>query len=156
TALGPVFAAGFAVQQFLEILTSFLDLDSRPAFQKYKKPILGTVALALGYALANSLNMGVLQILKGVDPTKPAPVGGLDLFVTALVISAGTEGVNSILKFLKYSKEDKKRDAAAADPKSVPPGAPPPALAPQAAVAAHLNGASPAATEDALARINRQ
>ncbi len=27
------------------------------------------------------------------------------------VISAGTEGVNSILKFLKYAKEDKKNDA---------------------------------------------
>lgn len=29
TALAPVFAAGFAVQQLLEILTSFFDLDSK-------------------------------------------------------------------------------------------------------------------------------
>jgi hypothetical protein len=32
--------------------------------------------------------------------------------VTVLVISAGTEGVNSILKFLGYAKEDKKAQAA--------------------------------------------
>ena len=39
-----------------------------------------------------------------------------DLIGLALVLSAGTEGVNSILKFFKYSKEDKKATAAANDP----------------------------------------
>lgn len=34
-----------------------------------------------------------------------------DVIVTALVLSAGTEGFNSILKFLGYSKEDKKAQA---------------------------------------------
>jgi hypothetical protein len=44
-ALAPVFAAGFAVQQLLEILTSILNLDSKPAFQNSKKAILGVVSL---------------------------------------------------------------------------------------------------------------
>jgi len=51
-ALGPVFAAGFAVQQLLEILTSILDLDSQPSFQKWKKAILGVVSLGVGFSLA--------------------------------------------------------------------------------------------------------
>jgi hypothetical protein len=73
----------------------------------------------------------------------------VDFIATALIISAGTEGVNSILKFLKYSKEDKKREAAAADPKATVPAA----LAPSAEL---LSGGGLAATEDSLSRINRQ
>src|SRR5467141_205674 len=109
TALAPVFAAGFAVQQLLEILTSFL--DAWPGFQKYKKVILGFVSLAIGLALAFGVDaLRVLQPLF-MDPSgKPtAQINPLlDHLVTALVISAGTEGVNSILKFVKYAKEDKK------------------------------------------------
>lgn len=150
TALAPVFAAGFAVQQLLEILTSFFDLDSRQVFQKYKKPILGAVAFALGCALASQLDPGVLGILKA-DGAK-VPDRTLDVLATALIISAGTEGVNSILKFLKYIKEDKKREAAAADPgASVLP-----APAPREAEAVLTFGGARAASEDSLTRINRQ
>jgi hypothetical protein len=152
TALAPIFAAGFAVQQLLEILTSYFDLDSKKLFQNYKKPILGTVAFVLGLALAAEVNTGVLNILKGSPPD--TRVGLLDFIVTALIISAGTEGVNSILKFLKYSKEDKKREAAGLDPKSAPADG-------GALPTARLDGiaagvAMPGATEAALARINRQ
>lgn len=150
-ALAPVFAAGFAVQQLLEILTSFFDLDSKQFFQKFKKPILGLVALLLGLALANQLDKGVLQILQG-----STTYAWFDKLATALVISVGTEGVNSILKFLKYSKEDKKREAAGQDPKSTPAGGGgAPGL--NAAGSVTLNaGAARAATEDALVRLNRQ
>ena len=48
TALAPVFAAGFAVQQLLEILTSIFNLDTRPAFQNWKKAILGIISLVIG------------------------------------------------------------------------------------------------------------
>lgn len=124
TALAPVFAAGFAVQQLLEILTSILDLDARDSFQKYKKAILGFVSLILGLVLAYNGYLRVLQPLFAVVVTDPITKvvttsfsvtipNYLDYIVTALVISAGTEGVNSIMKFLKYSKEDKKNDAAA-------------------------------------------
>jgi len=148
-AFAPVFAAGFAVQQLLEILTSFFDLDSKKVFQNYKKPILGAVAFGLGCALASQLNIGVLHILKGGDPN--GLVSRTDFLATALIISAGTEGINSILKFLKYSKEDKKLDAAASDPKSAATGAP----APDAVAATPMSrGVRP--TEDALTRINRQ
>jgi|GEM_PF-644009 len=151
TALAPIFAAGLAVQQLLEILTSFFDLDSRQSFQKYKKPILGLVAFALGYGLAANLGLGVLQILKGGD--QAAGVGALDTLATGLIISAGTEGVNSILKFLKYSKEEKKREAASTDPRNQAPanGAAPPQ---QPNPAATSRGT--AATEAALSRINLQ
>ena len=150
TALAPVFAAGFAVQQLLEILTSFFDLDSKEFFKNYKKPILGSVALALGYALATQLDHGVLGILQGSDKYTT-----IDQLATALIISAGTEGINSILKFLKYSKEEKKRDAAAADPNSTPPASPPPA--PGAAGGGLLPPPpAPRATDSALSRINRQ
>ena len=151
-ALAPVFAAGFAVQQLLEILTSFLDLDNNEAFQRYKKPILGAVSFAFGCALASSLTTGVLGILQG-----SAGYTWRDYFATALIISAGTEGVNSILKFLKYSKEEKKREAAATDPKASVPAAPAaPALAAPAPRAVLTSGVARAATEDALTRINRQ
>src|SRR5438094_4639531 len=56
----------------------------------------------------------------------------------SLVLSAGTEGVNSILKFFKYSKEDKKATAAAKDPTG--------------GVAA--NAAASVPTVDALKRMN--
>jgi hypothetical protein len=157
TALAPVFAAGFAVQQLLEIVSSFFDLDSKEFFKKYKKPILGTAAFALGYALARQLDHGVVGILQGSDKYTT-----IDQLATALIISAGTEGVNSILKFLKYSKEDKKRDAAA-DPNGTPPAGPPPAPGAAGGLAGGAAGGgllppppAPRATEDALSRINRQ
>ena len=111
-ALGPVFAAGFAVQQLLELLTPILDKIA----QDYKKVILGVISLLAGFALV--CNVHALRVLKpleapGSDAHYPDSV---DLIVTALVLSAGTEGLNSILKFLKYSKEDKKNTAASKDP----------------------------------------
>src|SRR5258705_3427177 len=127
-ALAPVFAAGFSVQQLLEILTSVLDLDSRPNFQKYKKTILGLVALIVGFVLAHNGYLRVLQPLFIVnsitDPVTHAvtPIYSvaipryLDFIVTGLVLSAGTEGLNSILKFMKYAKEDKKNEAASKTP----------------------------------------
>jgi hypothetical protein len=149
-ALAPVFAAGFAVQQLLEILTSFFDLDTKRVFQNYKKPILGAAAFGLGLALASQLEPGVLAIL--VAEGAKTPDRTIDILATALVISAGTEGVNSILKFLKYSKETKKREAAAADPEALALAAP----SPREAEAAIAPVAAWAASEDSLARVNRQ
>ena len=128
TVLAPTFAAGFAVQQLLEIATSFLDLDAREGFQKYKKAILGFVALVVGFVLAYK---GYLQVLHPLflSETQIDPVTHkvthyysrdipdyLDFIVTGLVISAGTEGINSILKFMKYKKEAVKNEAAATTP----------------------------------------
>jgi hypothetical protein len=111
-SLGPVFAVGFAMQQLLELLASISTFSNNKSFEKYKKAILGVVSLIAGLAMASSVPE--LRILKPLGVNTP-----LDVAITGLVPSAGTEGVNSILKFLKYSKEDKKYAAASKDPASV-------------------------------------
>jgi hypothetical protein len=131
-ALAPAFAAGFAVQQLLEIVTSFLNLGDNSGFQKFKKPILGIVSLMIGFALAFGVDqLHILSVLlttvttdaAGKTTTVTPQVNNfLDAFVTGLIISAGTEGINSILKFLKYTKEDKKNQAAAKVPEGAAAG----------------------------------
>lgn len=109
TALAPVFAAGLGLQQLGEILSPVIDKIS----PNYKKIVLGLVSLVLGLILAFVAKLHVLQLL-GVTPSPG--LDPLDAVVTGFIISGGTEGVNSILKFLKYTKEDKKSDAAAKTP----------------------------------------
>jgi len=102
-ALGLAFAAGFAVQQALELLDPVL---ARLIGDADKKVVLGLVSLALGLILSFAAGLRVLQAL-GVSN-----VDFIDGVVTGLIISAGTEGFNSIMKFLGYAKEEKKGDAA--------------------------------------------
>jgi len=106
-ALGPVFAAGFAVQQLLELIGPILD-----GAGDNKKLVAGMISVAAGLGLAFGAGLSVLEPL-GVTGAHT-----VDRLTTALIISGGTEGVNSVLKFLKYTKEDKKNEAAA---KSGPP-----------------------------------
>ncbi|MCB4756916.1 MAG: hypothetical protein LHV69_07810 [Elusimicrobia bacterium] len=98
-ALGPVFAAGFAVQQLLEILSPVLD---RIKWNKNKKEFLGITSLVLGLVLSWAAGLKVLQAF-GLYRA-----GFIDVLVSGLIISAGTEGTNSIIKFLGYAKERKK------------------------------------------------
>ncbi|HYR74670.1 MAG TPA: hypothetical protein VEM96_02400 [Pyrinomonadaceae bacterium] len=106
SALGPAFAAGFAVQRLLEILDP---LVARLLGEDRKKIYLGLLSLLAGLGFTYGAGLKVLAYLI-TDKT-----GGLfrylDLLVTALVISAGTEGFNSILKFLNYKKEEKKAES---------------------------------------------
>jgi hypothetical protein len=104
-ALGPAFAAGFAVQQLLEVLDPLI---IKIIGQADKKLVLGIVAFVLGLALAFGTGLHVLE------PLGVANAGIWDTIVTGLVISAGTEGINSILKFLGYSKEKEKAEAGMA------------------------------------------
>lgn len=104
--LGPAFAAGFAVQQFLEILG--LVIEKHKSEEKTKKMMLALVSLIVGLGISWGGNINVLETLG-----KPG-LGIFDLFVTGLIISAGTEGFNSIMKFLGYSKEKEKAEAAIA------------------------------------------
>ncbi len=103
-ALGPAFAAGFAVQQLLEILDSVLEKLKFVA--ENKKAVFGLLAVIAGLLLAFGAGLRVLQPL-GLDDADL-----WDALVTALIISAGTEGFNSIVKFLGYAKENKKSEAA--------------------------------------------
>ena len=108
-ALGPAFASGFAVQRLLEILDPIL--DNNTFFKNNKKMILAIVSLIVGLALALGAGLRVLR------PLGITSADLVDIVVTALIVSAGTEGFNSIMKFLGYAKEGKKADVA---PKKYP------------------------------------
>ena len=104
-ALGPAFAAGFSLQRLLEILDP---LVTRIIGDERKRIVLGLLSLAVGLLLAFALDLHVLTKL-GV--TLSPRMGYLDYLVTALIVSAGTEGFNSILKFLSYKKEESEATA---------------------------------------------
>ena len=101
-ALGPAFAAGFAVQRLIEILDPIF--EKFKIIKKYKAAFLGLASLIVGLFLAFSAGLRVLKHL-GVSN-----VDFIDGLVTALIVSAGTEGFNSIMKFLGYSKDKKKKE----------------------------------------------
>lgn len=109
-ALGPAFAAGFAVQRLMEIVDALLSAR-QPG--KTKPAVLGVISLVVGMLLAFAGKLRVLLPLGGdLDATLGANLAAfVDYLVTGLVISAGTEGFNSILKFLNYKKEEKKAEA---------------------------------------------
>ena len=102
--LAPIFAASLAVQQVLEVV-------SVPLGNKYGelrlKPILGVTGFIIGVILAYVFHLNVMEYFKVENAG-----GFLDKVVTALILSGGTEGMNSLVKFLKYLKEDKKATAA--------------------------------------------
>jgi len=99
------FAAGFSIQQLLEILDPFISLLFKTPASK--KSTLGVISLLLGGVIAFS---GQIHIFKILGAT--AIPEWLDTFLTAVFISAGTEGFNSILKFANYKKEAAKTSAA--------------------------------------------
>lgn len=104
-ALAPAFAAGFAIQRLLEILDPILD---RIRQGEYKKIALGLISFAGGLGLAAWDPMRVLSQMTGANVWGP-----LDYLVTALIISGGTEGFNSIIKFLDYKKQETRETAKA-------------------------------------------
>ena len=99
-ALGPAFAAGFAVQQLLELLDPLVD-----KIKVDKKLVLGIVSFVIGLVLAFGTGLRVLQ------PLGVANVDFWDAIVTALIVSAGTEGFNSIIKFMGYTKDTRRKEA---------------------------------------------
>ena len=108
SALAPAFAAGFGVQRLLELLGWGFDMINPPST---KKLAMSTVAFAVGMAFAIVGNFGVLASL--TPHGTAAPPAWLDTIVTGLVISGGTEGFNSILKFIGYAKDNQKGKPAA-------------------------------------------
>lgn len=107
-ALLPVLAAGFAVQRLLEIFDPFVDrvltkLDGK----SHKAQYLSILSLIVGLVLAFKANLRILLPLNANLPEY------LDYIVTGLVVSGGTEGINSILKFFSYKKEEQKVETKA-------------------------------------------
>jgi hypothetical protein len=98
------FAAGFVVQRVLEILDPLFPSSIQKPNRK--KIVMGLVSLAIGGWLASS---GIL-VFKAIGATTVSPWE--DKLLSAIFISAGTEGFNTLLKFANYKKEASKADAA--------------------------------------------
>lgn len=111
-ALAPIFAAGFAVQQLLELLDPVIAAIVKTPTTK--KIVLGMISLSIGMLLSAVGGFRVLTALSTISTTGSWNHSTLDVFVTGLILSAGTEGFNSIMKFLGYAKENKKAEAATA------------------------------------------
>jgi hypothetical protein len=69
---------------------------------KKKKFVLSIISLIVGIALAA---LGDLRVLA---PLGVADNEGVDVIITGLFITGGTEGFNSVMKFLGYKKEEQK------------------------------------------------
>lgn len=93
-ALGPVFIAGFALQQLIELLDPFLD-----RFLKLQKGwVLSVISFVVGLALAVILGLRVL------NPFGVTRAPWLDVIITALLITGGTKWLNDLLKIIQYRK----------------------------------------------------
>jgi hypothetical protein len=109
-ALVGTFAVGFAVQRLMDVVeTTYVALfvpgdDDRAANRK--KALLGWLSLVAGLALAKWV--GVLAALGYTVPL------AVDVVVTALIVSAGTEWFNAFVKFISYAKDEKKEEKATA------------------------------------------
>ncbi len=102
-ALVSAFAAGFAVQQTLEILDALWFSTFSP---RRKRQVIAASSAVLGLVFAFTANIRILGAL-GIK----VPVDFVDGVISALFLSAGTDGVNSLLKFLQYKKEEQKGEA---------------------------------------------
>jgi hypothetical protein len=99
--------AGFAIQQALQILQPLLfwlfTKTQSPLSDDGKKALMGFCSFVVAFAVVETGHFNVFSFLEA-DPTKAPSVG---LWLTAVVLSAGTEGANSIQKFLAYIKDAK-------------------------------------------------
>lgn len=93
-AFAPAFAAALGLQQLLEILDPLFSW-----LQQRKGMILKPLSLIAGLILSTYAGLRVLT------PLNYTGAEIWDIIVTSLIISGGTEGFNSIMKFLGYTKE---------------------------------------------------
>ena len=95
-AFAPVFAAALGLQQLIEIMDPVFSW-----FKGNKGMILKPLSLIAGLILAFFAGLRVLNHLgySGAEIW--------DIIITGLIISGGTEGFNSIMKFLGYTKAKK-------------------------------------------------
>ena len=93
-SLGPVFIAGFALQQLIDLLDPILD-----RFLKAQKAwILSAASFIVGLLLSLLLDLRVLR------PFGVMRMGWLDTLLTALLITDGTKWVNDLTKVISYKK----------------------------------------------------
>ncbi len=93
-SLGPVFVAGFALQQLLDLIGPVLDRLFKT--QRTWATNLLAFVLSLGITL-------VLQ-LRALRPFGLTQAGWLDALLTALLISSGTAWLDDLLKIIRLKK----------------------------------------------------
>lgn len=103
-ALLAPFAAGFVVQRVLEIADPVVTAKIGNA--NTKRSVMGLISIGFGLGLAFYADITVFHAL-GVCMSV-----FWDHCFSAIFISAGTEGFNSLMKFANYKKEASKADAA--------------------------------------------
>lgn len=90
--------------------------QEKKEFKKSLKVLwTGLAAIIIGYWIVSSLHISALTPILNINATTGAisssnPISidpFWDKFITVFFIAAGTEGVNSILKYLGYAKEQK-------------------------------------------------
>ncbi|HEV2962123.1 MAG TPA: hypothetical protein VG649_09890 [Candidatus Angelobacter sp.] len=107
-ALAAPFVAGFAVQQAVEVIGSICALNEEfDKNVKLKKATFSLLSLLFAWLIVACAGLDVLQPFIQGDPGK-----FIHRFTTIIFLSAGTEGFNSLLKWLNYKKDDAKAIAA--------------------------------------------
>jgi len=108
-AASAALVVAFAIQQTIEVIDSMVvalfDTDKDPAKASIKKMILKLCSVALGIFAATVMKIDVLK-----DVTSIA--AEWHPWISAIALAGGTEGVNSVLKYIGYAKENKKNEAA--------------------------------------------
>ncbi len=107
SALALVSLGGFALQQGLQIVDPLVTIVSRllpgNLDETAKKRFsMGLLSLAFGLIISFIGNIKVFSLI-GVSISGP-----MDVLLSALVLSAGTEGANSFQKYVNYVKEARK------------------------------------------------
>ncbi len=93
-ALGPVFVAGFALQQLLELAS--------PLLEKWGQSPGAWAARLLVFAL--SLAVTLILPLRALRPFGITSAGWLDALLTALLVSSGTAWLDDLLKIIRLKK----------------------------------------------------
>jgi len=120
TVTAIVFITGFAIQQALQLLDPFItagilkyknrrpnkDLLGGMADADFKKTIMAFLSFSLGAATAALTGVRLLKFAIDIKSGFLGAAG--DFVVTALVIGAGTEGMNTLLKYFGYVKDARK------------------------------------------------
>ena len=114
--LAVVTIVGFAIQQALQCLdpfvTAFISASKRKGANPgslsdadFKKAAMTILAVLIGVVV---VLVAKIQLLSFVNP----PLAGTpeDVIVSALVLSAGTDGFNSLLKYVGYVKDARKAE----------------------------------------------
>src|SRR5579862_7524874 len=145
TALGLVSVTGFAIQQLLQLLDPLVEgaigrykarrqrsgrlaLPNNMSEAEFKKSVMTAAAFGAGLLVSGFGHLRVLALLAGSGAETTALLASataasfFDVLISGFVLGAGTDGVNTLLKYVGYVKDAR---GAAALTAATPPTAPP-------------------------------